>query len=106
MITGLTFNVQQFSTEDGPGIRTPVISGYTADAANIVALGGFIATELPTVHRWDLLAYTNLGRPKYHWLDRPYLLEEAPLLTRQDMESTWQAAVELVPVARWSGATR
>lgn len=87
-------------------IRTPIIPGYTADLANIQAIGRFIRDQLPTVQRWDLLAYTNLGRPKYHRLDRPYALEDAPLLTRQDMESLWQAAAELVPVARWSGATR
>ena len=35
-------------------IRTPIIPGYTADAANIAALGDFIAGELSTVERWDL----------------------------------------------------
>ena len=71
--------------------------------------------ELPTVERWDLLAYTNLGRPKYHRLDLPYPLEEAPLLTREQMESVWNVAVQEVPVAAGpasraepvgSGATR
>jgi hypothetical protein len=53
-----------------------------------------------------LLAYTNLGKPKYHRLDIPYPLEGAALLTRAEMESLWQVAVEITPVARWSGATR
>jgi pyruvate formate lyase activating enzyme len=87
-------------------IRTPVIPGYTADVANLAALGDFIAAELPTVERWDLLAYTNLGQPKYHRLDRPYALEGAPLLTRAEMETLHAVAVERVPVAVWSGATR
>ncbi len=87
-------------------IRTPVIPGYTADAANIAALGDFIAAELPTVERWDLLAYTNLGQPKYHRLDRPYALEGVELLTRAEMESLHATAIERVPVAVWSGATR
>jgi pyruvate formate lyase activating enzyme len=87
-------------------IRTPVIPGYTADAANVAAVGDFIAAELPTVERWDLLAYTNLGQPKYHRLDRPYALEGAPLLTRAEMEALYAVAVERVPVAAWSGATR
>jgi pyruvate formate lyase activating enzyme len=86
-------------------IRTPVIPGYTDDPDNIRAIGRFIRERLPTMERWDLLAYTNLGRPKYHRLDIPYQLEDAPLLTRQEMESTWQAAADLVPVAHWSGAT-
>ena len=86
-------------------IRTPVIPGYTSDPGNIRAIGHFCQT-LPTVERWDLLAYTNLGKPKYHRLDLPYLLEDAPLLTRAEMETLWQTAAELVPAARWSGATR
>jgi pyruvate formate lyase activating enzyme len=87
-------------------IRTPVIPGYTDDPQNIRAIGQFIRADLPTVQRWDLLAYNNLGRPKYHRLDLPYLLAEVPLLTRQEMEELWRVAAEVVPVARWSGATR
>ena len=87
-------------------IRTPVIPGYTADAANIAALGDLIAANLPTVQRWDLLAYTNLGQPKYHRLDLPYALDDAPLMTRAEMESLHAVAVRRVPVAVWSGATR
>ncbi len=87
-------------------IRTPVIPGYTADADNIAALGDFIAANLPTVQRWDLLAYTNLGQPKYHRLDRQYALEGTPLLTRAEMETLHGVAIQRVPVAVWSGATR
>jgi pyruvate formate lyase activating enzyme len=87
-------------------IRTPVIPGYSDDLENIRDIGHFIREWLSTVQRWDLPAYTNLGQPKYHRLDLPYPLEKVPLLTRAEMESVWQAAVELVPVARWSGATR
>ena len=87
-------------------IRTPVIPGHTASAANIAALGDFIAAELPTVQRWDLLAYTNLGQPKYHRLDRPYALEGVPLLTRAEIEALHAVALQRVDVAVWSGATR
>jgi len=87
-------------------IRTPIIPGFTAGAANIAALGEFIAAELPTVQRWDLLAYTNLGQPKYHRLDRPYTLEGVPLLTHAEMEALHAVAVRKVPVAVWSGAAR
>jgi len=87
-------------------IRTPVIPGYTADAANIAALGDYVGRELPTVQRWDLLAYTNLGQPKYHRLDRPYALEGVPLLARAEMETLHTIALQRVPVAVWSGATR
>jgi pyruvate formate lyase activating enzyme len=87
-------------------IRTPIIPGFTNDDENISAIARFIGEELPTVQRWDLLAYTNLGRPKYGRLDRKYPLEQVPLLTRREMESAWRTAVELVPMAHWSGATR
>ncbi len=87
-------------------IRTPIIPGFTGDAGNIAALGDYIAAELPTVERWDLLAYTNLGGPKYHRLDRPYALETVPLLTHTEMEALHAVAVQRVPAAVWSGATR
>jgi pyruvate formate lyase activating enzyme len=87
-------------------IRTPVIPGYTDAAENIAAVGRFIKEELPTVQRWDLLAYTNLGQPKYHRLDRVYPLEKAPLLPRSEMEAVFKQAVQFVPFAQWSGATR
>jgi len=87
-------------------IRTPLIPGYTADEANVAAIADFIAAELPTVERWDLLAYTNLGQPKYHRLDLPYALETIPLLTQAEVESLHAVAVQRVPVAVWSGATR
>lgn len=86
-------------------IRTPVIPGYTDDPENIQSIGGFIRKTLTTVQRWDLLAYTNLGKPKYHRLDLPYLLETTPLPTRTMMEILHRAAVKLVPTAVWSGAT-
>jgi pyruvate formate lyase activating enzyme len=87
-------------------IRTPIIPGHTAHEANIAALGNFVAAELPTVERWDLLAYTNLGGPKYHRLDLPYSLEGVPLPSHADMAALHAVAAERVPVAIWSGATR
>ena len=87
-------------------IRSPIIPGYTDDPANVAAIGQFIRDALPTVERWDLLAYTNLGRPKYRRLGLEYPLAGAPLVTRAEMESLWQVARGIVPVARWSGATR
>jgi pyruvate formate lyase activating enzyme len=87
-------------------IRTPIIPGYTDGEENIRGLAEFIAAELPTVERWDLLAYTNLGKPKYKRLERCYVLEDAPLLTRAAMESLHAIAAGRVPVAVWSGATR
>jgi pyruvate formate lyase activating enzyme len=107
-------NARRFAAAGVPlWIRTPVIPSYgtefdegTADAQNIAAIGDFIAAELPTVQRWDLLAYTNLGQPKYHRLDRRYALEGVPLLTETEMERLHAVALQRVPVAIWSGATR
>jgi len=87
-------------------VRTPIIPGWTDGAENIAGLAEFIAGNLPSAERWDLLAYTNLGRPKYHRLDRRYALEAAPLLRREEMEKVAAVASAQVPVARWSGATR
>jgi pyruvate formate lyase activating enzyme len=87
-------------------VRTPVIPGYTQKVDNIRAIGEFIQANMPNIERWDLLAYTNLGKPKYHRLDIPYLLEDTPLLTESEMQALWECAYECVPVARWSGATR
>lgn len=87
-------------------VRTPVISGWTADVENIRGIACFIKDNLPTVERWDLLAYTNLGKPKYPRLALEYRLADVPLMRSDEMEALWQEAAEIVPVARWSGATR
>ncbi|MGD0115356.1 MAG: glycyl-radical enzyme activating protein [Dehalococcoidia bacterium] len=88
-------------------VRTPVIPGYTDDEANVAALAAFIARRLPTVQRWDLLAYTNLGRPKYHRLDLLYALEGADLPLRGRMERLVNVALQGgVRNVTWSGATR
>jgi pyruvate formate lyase activating enzyme len=104
---GILDNARRLAAAGVPlWIRTPIIPGYTADEENLAALGKFIAAELPTVQRWDLLAYTNLGQPKYRRLERPYALDGAPLLSRAEMEALHAVAVARVPVAVWSGATR
>lgn len=104
---GILENARRMAARQIPmWIRTPVIPGYTNDLANIQAIAWFIRESLPTVQRWDLLAYTNLGKPKYHRLDRPYRLEGVPLLTTEEMELIWHAARQLVPQTYWSGATR
>jgi len=91
-------------------IRTPIIPGYTDDEENIGALAAFIRSRLPTVERWDLLAYTNLGVSKYRRLGLPYPLEETQLPARQHMERLAAVAADgggprLMRVV-WSGAVR
>ena len=88
-------------------VRTPIVPGYSDDEENIAALGAFIRDRLPTVQRWDLLAYTKLGRPKYGRLDLPYALEEVEPPARQSMERLAAIAAERVgPRDVWSGAVR
>ncbi len=87
-------------------VRTPIIPGYTDDEENIGALAAFIGERLPTVQRWDLLAYSNLGLPKYHRLDLPYSLEETQPEARDKMERRRAIAADSgAPVVAWSGAT-
>ena len=91
-------------------IRTPIIPGYTDDEENIGALAAFIRDRLPTVQRWDLLAYTNLGVAKYHRLGLTYPLEETQLPARQHIERLAAVAADgggahLMRVV-WSGAVR
>jgi pyruvate formate lyase activating enzyme len=88
-------------------VRTPVVPGYTDDEDNIARLAAYIRDELNTVERWDLLAYTNLGQPKYCRLSRPYPLEGADLPTRAKMERLHAVALGGgADVAVWSGAVR
>jgi pyruvate formate lyase activating enzyme len=88
-------------------VRTPIIPGFTDDEGNIEALAAFIRERLPNVERWDLLAFNNLGRPKYDRLDLRYPLDGAELVTREHMERLHTLATATVgEVARWSGATR
>lgn len=67
-------------------VRTPIVPGYTASEENIRAIARFIRERMPTVERWDLLPYTNLGRPKYHRLGLAYDLEATEPPTRSQME--------------------
>jgi pyruvate formate lyase activating enzyme len=88
-------------------VRTPVVPGYTDDEDNIARLAVYIRDELSTVERWDLLAYTNLGQPKYCRLGLPYPLDGAELLNRAKMERLHTVALRGgADVAVWSGAVR
>lgn len=104
---GILENARKIAARGVPmWVRTPVIPGYTDGDDNIAAIGGFIRDALPSVARWDLLAYTNLGKPKYRRLDMPYALGDTPLLTKEQMGRVHRIAAAIIPAARWSGATR
>jgi pyruvate formate lyase activating enzyme len=87
-------------------IRTPVIPGYTDAAENIRRIASFIKFELPTVERYDLLAFNNVCAPKYRRLDRHWELEEEGPMSEEKMDRlTSIAKEEGVNVACWSGMT-
>jgi pyruvate formate lyase activating enzyme len=87
-------------------IRTPVIPGYTDTEKNIRTIARFILEELPTVERYDLLAFNNTCDAKYRRLDMDFDLAGEGLLSEEKMVQLAEAAQdEGLAVARWSGAT-
>jgi len=87
-------------------IRTPVIPGYTDSEENVRAVARFIRENLPTVERYDLLAFNNTCDAKYRRLDKLFPLSGESLISEQKMgELAGAAAEEGLDVARWSGAT-
>ncbi|HEY9077286.1 MAG TPA: glycyl-radical enzyme activating protein [Anaerolineaceae bacterium] len=86
-------------------IRTPVIPGFTSDLSNLLEIADFIRKYLPRVKKWELLAYTNLGQPKYQRLGKHYGLSDCSLLSRAQMENLSTALSPLVPQVTWSGIT-
>jgi pyruvate formate lyase activating enzyme len=78
-------------------IRTPLIPGATATAANLREVGAFIAEALPgSLARWELCAFNNLCRDQYRRLGIAWDYAEAPLMNRGELE-------ECARVARASG---
>lgn len=87
-------------------VRTPVIPGYTDGEETIRRIARFIRDELPTVERYDLLAFNNTCNAKYRRLDLIFALAGVGLITEERMEGLAKAALEEgITVARWSGAT-
>jgi len=88
-------------------VRTPVIPGCTDSEENIREISRFIKDELPSVERYDLLAFNNTCGSKYRRLDLRWEFEGEPLLTSGEMESLARVAGDSgVRNVQWSGATR
>jgi pyruvate formate lyase activating enzyme len=78
-------------------ICTPLITGATASSENLRGLGSFIARNLDgLLARWELCAFNNLCKDKYHRLGVPWAFAGVPLLTKYELS-------ELEQVARRSG---
>lgn len=88
-------------------VRTPIIPGYTDTPENVRAVSRFIADHMPSVVRYDLLAYNNLCAAQYERLGMPFPLKDAALMRREEMKSLRDAAAEAgFSEVHWSGATR
>ena len=87
-------------------IRTPVIPGFTDTEENVRVIARFILEELPTVERYDLLAFNNTCDAKYRRLDKTFILSGEGLISEEKMgELAGAAAGEGLDFTRWSGAT-
>lgn len=92
-------------------IRTPIIPGATDSAANIAAIGAFIAENLADlVERWELCAFNNLCENKYRLLGLPWPYKDTGLMSRMQMDELTRAGMnELKNTAVkviWTGATK
>jgi len=75
-------------------IRTPLIPGATADAANVAAVGAFIRDRLAgAVERWELCAFNGACAAKYRKLGLAWRYEGTPLMVRDEVELLREAAL-------------
>ena len=85
-------------------VRTPIIPGYTDSEENIREIAHFIKHNLPTVERYDLLAFNNFCSAKYRRLDRDWPLAKADLITEAMMEKLAEIAKsEGLDFVHWAG---
>jgi pyruvate formate lyase activating enzyme len=88
-------------------IRTPIIPEHTDDEENIRAIARFILENMPTVERYDLLAFNRMCIDKYALFDLEYPLKDYDLVTEETMERLAQVARdEGLSNVVWSGMTK
>lgn len=88
-------------------IRTPVIPQHTDDENNIRAIARFVNENMPTVERFELLAFNRMCIDKYALFDLEYPLKDYDLMTEETMEHLAQIARdEGLPDVIWSGMTK
>ena len=113
ILDNLIFMKNCMQSEDYPKelwIRTPVIPNTTATEDNIRGIGGFLASNLDgLVKRWELCAFNNLCRDKYHRLDLVWDFRDQELLSKLQMEKMAAVARNsgVDPnIVHWSGETK
>ena len=101
-------NAKKISESGKPmWVRTPIIPGYNDTEENIRLTARFIRDNLPTVERYDLLAFNNTCSSKYHRLGLSWDLDDKALITEELMESLASVAQEEgLPFVSWSGLTK
>ncbi len=88
-------------------IRTPIIPKHTDDEDNIRTIAHFIIANIPTVERYDLLAFNRMCIDKYALFDLEYPLKDYDLMTEETMEHLSQIARdEGLSSVVWSGMTK
>ncbi len=88
-------------------VRTPIIPGHTDDEDNIRSIAQFIKKNMPTVERYDLLAFNNMCIDKYGLFGLKYPLRAYDLIEKDKMEHLADIARdESIEIVCWSGMTR
>ncbi len=82
--------IQEFIESSAPDtclwIRTPLIPGATATQENLEGICEFLSQNLnQTVQRWELCAFNNLCRDKYHRLGMDWRYSETQLLSSSEL---------------------
>ncbi len=88
-------------------VRTPIIPGYTDSEENVSRIASFIKSYLPTVQRYDLVAFNNTCAPKYHRLGYRWALDGQGLVLDETMENLALVARDRgLDFVHWSGMTK
>lgn len=88
-------------------IRTPIIPDHTDSQENIRAISSFIMEYLPTVERYDLLAFNKMCTEKYTLFGLEYPLKGHDLIEKEKMKRLADVARdEGVSNVTWSGMTK
>lgn len=83
----------QTNTSKRLWVRTPLIPGATDSAANLGAIGAWLADNLPgQVERWELCAFNNLCRDKYTRLGMEWEFAGTALLSAVDLVQAGESA--------------
>lgn len=87
-------------------VRTPIVPAYTDTTENVGKVARFIRESLPTVERYDLLAFNNTCAAKYSRLGLAWELEGRGLIQEELMERLAATARnEGLGSVHWSGLT-